>query len=61
MGLLVYCFLYSMKSFVSEDSNIVCYIHVNVIKQMHVSMNSLKDPWMLVLFRGHASMKQQRL
>ena len=26
---------------------------------MHVSLNSLKDPWMLVLFRGHASMKQE--
>ena len=61
MGLSLYCFLYSMKSFVSGDSNIVCYIHVNVINQMHVSMNSLNDPWMLVLFRGHASMKQQRL
>ena len=61
MGLLVYCFLYSMKSFVSEDSNIVYYIHINVITQTHVSINSLKDPWMLVLFRGHASMKQKSL
>ena len=61
MGLLLYWFRYSMKSFVSEDSNIVCYIHVNVIKQMHVSMNALKDSWMLVLFHGHAYMTQQSL
>ena len=52
---------FSMKSFVSEDSNISSYIHGNIIAQMHSSMNSLKDSWMLVLFCGYLSMNQQSL
>ena len=59
MRLSLYFFLSSMKSFVSEDFNMFCYIKVNIITQMHTSMNYLKDPWMLMLFGDHPSIEQQ--
>ena len=57
--IIVFFFLFSMKLFLNADSNIFCYIDVNIITQMHASMNSSKDPWMFMLFDNHPSMKQQ--